>query len=278
MLELHAPAKLNLMLHITGRREDGYHEIQSWCQLINWSDTVALEVRNDREVVYGDTTEERLETEDNLCVRAARLALEHHAEGCGVNIFLHKRIVWGSGLGGGSSDAAAVLHGLNHLWGHPWKRSELAALSLRLGADVPLFVWGESAWMEGIGERLTRVAPLAGVAVVVPTPIPVDTTQAYQSVELTQWRAPIKMGTVQAHLGSNVFEQSLCERHPEISVRLRKLRESAPAGVTGSGGSVFAWCADDAQAEQVKARCPEGWGARVVNGLTRSPVLDLVGI
>ncbi len=276
-LELRACAKLNLMLHVTGRREDGYHELQSWCQMIDWSDTLELEPRADRKVTYSDTTGGELGSDDNLCVRAARLALEHHAEGHGVNMFLHKRIAWGGGLGGGSSDAAVVLHGLNHLWGDPWTRSELAALGLRLGADVPLFVWGGAAWMEGIGEKLTPMEPREGVAVVLPAPVPVDTGQAYRAVKLTQWRTPITIDVAQMHLGSNVFEPWLCARHPEIAVRLRHLRESAPAGVTGSGGSVFAWCADQAQAEQLAAQCPEDWDARVAKGLSRAPVLGLVG-
>jgi len=276
-MELHAPAKLNLMLHITARREDGYHEIQSLCQLIDWADALTLEARSDREVVYADDTQGRLEVEENLCVRAARLAMACHPEGCGVEMFLNKRIPWGGGLGGGSSDAAAILHGLNRLWGEPWEHSELAELGVRLGADVPLFVRGTPAWMEGIGEKLTPAPFISGVAVVLPPPIPINTAQAYQAVELTQWSAPITMDIAETHLGSNVFEQSLCKRYPEIAARLARLREYAPAGVTGSGGAVFAWCADRAQAERVLAQCPEEWDGRMAASLERSPVLDPSG-
>ena len=271
-MRLSAPAKLNLFLHVTGRREDGYHELQTLFQLIDYTDCVTVEPREDERFEYEDDAGEGF-GESNLCLRAAELARARHPDGCGASIFLNKRIAIGAGLGGGSSDAAAVLHGLNRLWGQPWKTEDMAMMGLELGADVPLFVRGRTAWAEGVGERLTPVDRPQGFALVLPTPSEVSTAEAFRSLELTQWSAPIKMDEMRAYWGSNVFEAFLRSRLPDVGTRLDWLRRHAPAAVTGSGGSVFAWFDDRSEAESVLALCPPEWNGRVAASLARSPLL-----
>ncbi len=275
-MRLYAPAKINLFLHVTGRREDGYHELQTLFQLIDYTDCLTIEPREDDRFEYADDTAGAF-AGSNLCLRAAELAHARHPGGCGATIFLNKRIAVGAGLGGGSSDAAAVLHGLNRLWGRPWGTEELAGIGLELGADVPLFVHGRTAWAEGVGERLTPVDRAEGFALVVPTPSEVSTAEAYRSLQLTQWSRPIKMGAADAYWGSNVFEELLRSRLPEVGTRLDWLRRYAPAAMTGSGGSVFAWFKDRGEAESVLARCPPEWSGRVAAGLARSPLLAQAG-
>ena len=271
-MRLYAPAKLNLFLHVTGRRGDGYHELQTLFQLIDYTDCLTIEPREDGRFEYADDAGRDFE-ESNLCMRAAELLRRRHPEGCGASIFLNKRIAVGAGLGGGSSDAAAVLHGLNRLWGRPWSTEELAGMGLELGADVPLFVHGRTAWAEGIGEKLTPVDRPEGFALVLSTPSEVSTAEAYGSLQLTQWCAPIKMGEADAHWGSNVFEELLRSRLPEVGTRLDWLRRHAPAAMTGSGGSVFAWFGSRGEAESVLTLCPPEWDGRVAAGLARSPLL-----
>lgn len=275
-MRLHAPAKLNLFLHVTGRREDGYHELQTLFQLIDYADCLTIEPREDDRFEYADDTDGLL-GQSSLCLRAAELARRRHPDGCGATMFLDKKIPVGAGLGGGSSDAAAVLHGLNRLWGKPWSTEELAGMGLELGADVPLFVHGRTAWAEGVGERLTPVDRPEGFALVLPTPSEVKTAEAYRALELTQWRPPIKMGELDAHWGSNVFEELLRSRLPEVGTRLDWLRRRAPSAMTGSGGSVFAWFDDRAAAESALAECPPEWNGWVAAGLARSPLLAQAG-
>ncbi len=275
-MRLYAPAKLNLFLHVTGRREDGYHDLQTLFQLIDYTDCLTIEPREDGRFEYADDVDGGF-GESNLCLRAAELARERHPGGCGASIFLNKKIAIGAGLGGGSSDAAAVLHGLNRLWGRPWSIEELAAMGLELGADVPLFVYGRTAWAEGVGEKLTPVDRPEGFALVLPTPSAVSTAEVYQSLQLTQWSAPIKMGEMDAYWGSNVFEELLRSRLPEVGTRLDWLRRYASAAMTGSGGSVFAWFDDRGEAESVLALCPPEWNGRVAASLACSPLLAQEG-
>ncbi|MCY4610752.1 MAG: 4-(cytidine 5'-diphospho)-2-C-methyl-D-erythritol kinase [Gammaproteobacteria bacterium] len=275
-MRLYAPAKLNLFLHVTDRREDGYHDLQTLFQLIDYTDCLTIESREDGRFEYADDVDVDFGG-SNLCLRAAELARERHPGGCGASIFLNKKIAVGAGLGGGSSDAAAVLHGLNRLWGRPWSIEELAAMGLELGADVPLFVYGRTAWAEGVGEKLTPVDRPEGFALVLPTPSMVSTAEVYQSLQLTQWSAPIKMGEMDAYWGSNVFEELLRSRLPEVGTRLDWLRRYAPAAMTGSGGSVFAWFDDRGEAESVLALCPPEWNGRVAASLACSPLLAQEG-
>ena len=267
-VQIKAPAKLNLLLRIVGRRADGYHKLQTLYQLIDYTDLLEITARNDAELIGCDETGAALSA-DNLCLQAAGLMRGQHKTGRGAVIVLHKRIAIGAGLGGGSSDAAAVLVGLNRLWGEPFTTAQLAEWGLQLGADVPLFVGGRTAWAEGIGERLVPVSRPPGYALVVPTPTLVSTAQAYQRLELTHRDPPITMGEVDAYWGTNVFESL---QGAEVVKRLEWLKQQAPAALSGSGGSVFAWFDRKAAAQAVQARCPSDWQAVVARGLDRSPL------
>lgn len=270
-MRLRAPAKLNLLLRVLGREADGHHRIQTLFQLIDRCDELELEDRPDPGLDYADDAGGAL-GEDHLCARAYAL-MQARCPGRGAAVRLAKRIPVGAGMGGGSSDAAAVLHGLNRLWGAGLAAAELAALGARLGADVPLFVFGRTAWGEGRGGELAPVERPPGHAVVLPPPAPESTAAAYRELELTRWSAPITMAQADAHWGENVFEDWLRRRRPETGRRLDFLRARAPAAVTGAGGAVFAWLGGRAEAERLLAQCPPEWGGFAAAGLARSPLL-----
>lgn len=275
MLRLRAPAKLNLLLRVLGREAGGYHRIQTLFQLVDRCDELELEARAAPGLDYADDTGGALGA-DHLCARAYAL-LQARRPDRGAALRLAKRIPVGAGMGGGSSDAAAVLHGLNRLWGLGLPPAELAALGARLGADVPLFVHGRTAWGEGRGGELAPVDRPPGHAVVLPPPAPVSTAAAYRALELTRPAPPITMAQADAHWGENVFEDWLRRERPEIGRRLDFLRARAPAAVTGAGGAVFAWLGGRAAAERLLAQCPPAWGGFAAAGLARSPLLAAGG-
>lgn len=270
-MRLRAPAKLNLLLRVLGREADGYHRIQTLYQLIDCCDELELRARAEPGLDYADDAGGALGP-DHLCARAYAL-LQPRRPDAGAALRLAKRIPVGAGLGGGSSDAAAVLHGLNRLWGLRLPAAELAALGAQLGADVPLFVHGRTAWGEGRGGELAPLDRPPGHAVVLPPPAPVSTAEAYRELELTRWSAPVTMAQADAHWGENVFEDWLRRTRPEIGRRLDFLRARAPAAVTGAGGAVFAWLGDRAAAARLLAQCPPAWGGFAAAGLARSPLL-----
>lgn len=269
-----APAKLNLFLHVVGRRADGYHLLQTLFQIVDLVDTVTLSVRVDGEIRRIDPLP-GVAVEDDLCVRAAR-ALQR-AAGCalGADIALHKRIPIGGGLGGGSSDAATVLVALNEIWETKLNSGDLAAIGVQLGADVPIFVQMHSAWAEGIGEVLQPVETDGQVFVVVYPGVHVATPQIFSAPELTR---DTPLTTIARFLSGeptrNDLEPVVRARHREVDAALRWLSNHARARMSGSGSCVFATLVDEAQAHAVAAVCPEGWRAFVVRGLARSPLRD----
>ena len=240
-----APAKLNLFLHILGRRPDGYHELQTCFQFVDLCDEISLEVRADgrirRVAAIADVAEEA-----DLCVRAAR-ALQS-AAGCalGADISVLKRIPMGGGLGGGSSDAATCLVALNRLWQLRWPIDDLAALGLKLGADVPVFVRGRAAWAEGIGERLTPLyppfAPSETNYLILKPNIGVSTAEVFQDIELTRNSAPITIHGFLASGGRNDCLSVVRRRYPEVARALDWLSGFGPARLTGTGACVFLAC------------------------------------
>lgn len=267
-----APAKLNLMLHVTGRRADGYHELQTVFQLVDFCDALQFEVDDSGSV-------QRLEgaagvaDDDDLVVRAAR-ALQPHAPrpGAGVRIRLRKRIPQGGGLGGGSSDAATTLVVLNRLWGCGLNFDELAAIGLKMGADVPIFVHGSNAWAEGVGERLTPVELPPRWFLIVHPGVSVGTREVFQAPELTR-NSPLT--TIRAFLGSggrNDCEPVVRQRFPAVAEALDWLSRYAPARLTGTGSCIFAAFDRAADAERVAARVPDIWRGFVARGLDRSPL------
>ena len=239
-----APAKLNLFLHITGRRADGYHQLQTLFQLLDVGDTIAF-TPNASGALRRVTAVAGVAAEDDLCVRAARLLQQAAGVSQGIDIALTKRIPLGGGLGGGSSDAATTLLALNSLWDLRWSLQELAALGLQLGADVPVFIHGHSAWAEGVGEVLTPVELAPTVFVILRPPTPVATAAAFSAFaqarasQLTPYSAPITIRDFHAGHTRNDLEASVRRGHPEVDKALNWLSQFGAARMTGSGACVF---------------------------------------
>ncbi len=270
-----APAKLNLFLNVLGRRADGYHEIQTMFRLIDAGDRLEIGVRPDGAIVRSNAIA-GLPSESDLCVRAARLLQERGGTRLGADIRLDKRLPIGGGLGGGSSDAATVLIALNRLWGLDLPRDRLLAIALELGADVPVFVFGESAWGEGIGERLTPIAlPAAWYVVLVP-PVQVSTASVFNDVELTRNSNRITMSAFFAGCVRNDLEPVVCRLYPAVQACRDWLRRQAPARLTGSGGCVFASFAEERRAREVLAARPSDMEGFVAQGLDRHPLRDMI--
>ena len=277
-----APAKLNLFLHVVGRRPDGYHLLQGAFTLIDRCDEIRIRVRSDG-VIARVNDVPGVPAEEDLAVRAARRLQQATGSALGADIEVGKRIPMGGGLGGGSSDAATVLMALDRLWGTRVAAPELRALGEGLGADVPFFLFGESAWVEGIGERISPLAvPLRWYAVLDP-PEPVPTAAIFAAPELTRDTEPLKMEDFSAHpervFGNRVangLENVVVARYPAVGARLAWLRSRAPARMTGSGGCVFAAFESREAAQRVIDALPEGMQGFVARGLERHPMRELV--
>ena len=277
-LGLPAPAKLNLFLHVTGRRADGYHTLQTAFQLIDLADWLDFERRDDGQIVReGDL---RWDAGDDLAVRAA-LALRQ-ATGCrlGASIRVTKNIPTGSGMGGGSSDAATTLIALNRLWGLRLARPDLAAIALPLGADVPFFLHGTNAFAEGVGEELhTVTTPPAWYAVIWPQ-VHVSTREIFTDPGLTRDTKATKIADFSAAagllpqtlFGANDLEPVARRRFPEIDQALAHLQRHGPARMTGSGSAVFAPMASSDEARYAVAECAPHWGRWAVRGLSEHPL------
>jgi 4-diphosphocytidyl-2-C-methyl-D-erythritol kinase len=273
-----APAKLNLFLHVTGRRADGYHSLQTAFCLIDLADTLRFTARADGEVTLRRPLA-GVPPEQELCARAATLLKRATGHGEGVDIDLEKRIPVGGGLGGGSSDAATTLVVLNHLWRLGLKREELQRLALELGADVPLFVFGSNAFAEGVGEILTPLAlPAAWYLVLVP-PVAVPTAAVFAAPELTRDAKPIRItaffdGLKQRAL-RNDLEPVVSKRYPEVAHHLAWLKQHGEARMSGSGACVFAEFSTESAARAVHAQLPQAMRGFVARGLERHPLQGL---
>ncbi len=269
-----APAKLNLNLYIIGRREDGYHLLQSVFRLLEWGDTVWLRVRDDDRVVRHAGAEGVSEKAD-LAVRAARLLQTHCAVGIGADLAIDKQIPLGGGLGGGSSDAASVLVGLNLLWGCRLDVENLASLALQLGADVPVFVHGRNSIVEGIGERLTPVQLPYRWYVLLDPGIPVASGALFQTPELTRNAPARKLAGLLSRVAmDNAFEPVVRARYPELCAALDWAGKFGRARLSGTGATVFLELESEATARTVAAQCPLTLKARVVRGMDHSALLD----
>ncbi len=269
-LTVPAPAKLNVFIHVTGRRADGYHLLESLFVAIDYADTLRLERREDGAIVR-TTDLPGLPAESDLTVRAARALQQHTGCRSGVSIAIDKRIPQGGGLGGGSSDAASVLLALNRLWGLGLTREALMRIGLTLGADVPFFIFGAPAIARGVGEVLTEVSlPTSWACVVVP-PIGVPTATIFTAPELTRDTASAKINVFSEGYGRNDLQAVAASRFPDVAVALAGLVEqSSSARMTGSGGCVFALFASEVEAASalaaMKAAAPatEGFVARTL--------------
>ncbi len=267
-----APGKVNLFLHVTGRRPDGYHTLESLMAPIDLADTLTVERRDDGAIARLGAVVGVTEADD-LTGRAAR-ALQHASgTGLGVGYTLDKRIPLGAGLGGGSSDAASMLLALNRLWDLRWTRTTLADLALALGADVPFFVGGTPALARGIGERLQAVSlPTSWLVLVVP-PVHVSTAAIFAAPELTRSSPSVKMNVFSAVYGRNDLEPVAAARFPGVALALDELRRVAPhARLSGSGAAVFAAFASEREARAARARLSAPAEARVVRTLARHPL------
>jgi len=270
-----APAKLNLFLHVVGRRPDGYHLLQTAFRLIDLCDWLRFTPRENGEVRLARAIPGVLEDE-NLVVRAARLLQADGQARAGVEIDLEKNIPIGGGLGGGSSDCATTLAVLNRLWGLKLPAERLAEMALALGADVPFFLFGRNAFGEGIGERLARLdLPQAWYVVLVP-PVSVPTRVIFAAPELTRNSKTIKISGFSAGFGRNDLEPVVCRRHAEVAAHLEWLRQFGDARMSGSGACVFAEFAAEREARSVHSRMPAEMRGFVVRGLDRQPLTVLL--
>jgi len=270
-----APAKLNLFLHVTGRRTDGYHVLQTVFRIIDFCDWLRFSPRDDGEVRLARGIP-GVAAADNLVVRAARLLQREGGADAGVDIDLEKNIPVGGGLGGGSSDCATTLAALNALWELNLGGERLAEMGLTLGADVPFFLFGRNAFGEGIGERLTALdLPEAWYVVLVP-PVAVSTQAIFAAPELTRNSKTIKISSFSASFGRNDLEPVVCRRHPEVAKHLEWLRRFGDARMSGSGACVFAEFAAEREARSVHSRMPADMRGFVVRGLDRQPLAALL--
>ncbi len=294
-----APAKVNLFLHVTGRRADGYHLLQSVFRLIDFNDVLHIKVRADGVISRAKDIPEVPESQD-LCIRAALLLQQHTGCALGADIAVDKYIPMGGGLGGGSSDAASVLLALNSLWQLGLSRAELMALGLKLGADVPFFIFGENAWVEGIGEQMQPVALPATHYVIVTPQVHVSTAEIFSAEELTRNTIATTIAAFSGVVSAvdspgvskqdrslapitfhNDLESVVCQRHPAVASCLEWLSQFAQARMSGSGASVFVEVSNKAQAQQILAQVPRQIAgvpvfACAASGLDRHPLYNSV--
>ena len=264
-LTLPAPAKLNLFLHITGRRADGYHELQTLFQFLDHGDELGFALREDGEI-HLRTPIDGVPHDNNLIVRAARLLQQESGTPLGADIWLDKRLPMGGGIGGGSSDAATTLLGLNHLWQTGLDEDHLAALGLRLGADVPVFVRGRAAFAEGVGEQLQAVELSEPWFLVAVPQVFVSTAEVFSAPELTRNTPPIKVRSLLEGGGHNDCQPVVEARYPEVRNALILLNKFVPARLTGTGACVFGSFPNRDDADKVARQLPATLPSFVAQG------------
>jgi 4-diphosphocytidyl-2-C-methyl-D-erythritol kinase len=278
LLTYPAPGKLNLFLHVTGRRADGYHLLQTVFRFIDYGDVLHFRERQDGSIRRVNSVLD-IPAEEDICVKAARLLQQETQVRRGVEIRLQKRLPVGGGLGGGSSDAATVLLAMNRIWGVDLKRHELAELGLRLGADVPVFIFGESAFGEGIGERLQPISLSPAWYLVLVPPVAVATRKVFEHPDLTRNSPPITITAFSVVQGQNDLEAVVCRSYPEVAAHLDWLRSQARdtgfAALTGSGACVFAEFETEEAARRVASLLPPRMNGFVAQGLDRHPLHGL---
>jgi 4-diphosphocytidyl-2-C-methyl-D-erythritol kinase len=270
-----APAKLNLLLRIVGRRPDGYHRLQTVFQLLDWGDVVRIRLRSDGKIQRVGPQSYVVAEKDDLTVRAAKSLQTSAKLPFGADISIEKRIPLGGGFGGGSSDAATTLVALNRLWGAGFNEDRLAQLGLTLGADVPVFVRGRTAWAEGVGEILVPVDLPESAYLIVDSGVSVPTGELFQAPELTRDAAPATISDfVSGTVRGNAFEPVLRRLHPAVDSALSVLSQYGEACLTGTGGGCFVRFAKREAAEAAMRKLPPGLKAWIAMGVPRSPLLD----
>jgi len=270
-----APAKLNLFLHVVGRRDDGYHLLQTLFRFIDFGDTLHFTSREDG-MVRRVSMLDGVPQEQDLCVRAARLLQQECGCPLGVDIVLEKRIPLGGGLGGGSSDAATTLLALNRLWQLGLSRQHLMQIGLSLGADVPVFIFGENAFAEGIGEQLQAYSLPDVWYVVLFPPVHIPTAQIFMHPELTRNTISLRIRDLSLRALQNDLQSVVCGLYPEVAQHLSWLGQFAEARMTGSGACVFAGFSNAGQAQAVLEQLPQDMRGIVAHGLPCHPLRDFV--
>lgn len=275
-LRLSAPAKLNLFLHITGRRSDGYHELETLFQFLDYSDELSFYWRDDQQLtMHCNIT--ALNQPDNLIIRAAEM-LRHHAqtstgtEPRGVHIDLQKNIPFGGGLGGGSSDAATTLLALRALWELPISDAELQQIGLQLGADVPIFIAGHAAFAQGVGEQFQPAEPEQCYYLIVDPAVHISTAEIFQHPQLKRDTTSLSWPVWNWHTTTNNCEPLVRQLYPEVAKALDWLVQYAPARLTGTGACLFGRFASSTEAHDVLRLLPSPWRGFVARGINESPV------
>ncbi|TDJ62197.1 MAG: 4-(cytidine 5'-diphospho)-2-C-methyl-D-erythritol kinase [Proteobacteria bacterium] len=266
-----APAKLNLFLHITGRRPDGYHLLQTVFQFLDYADQLTFNITENGKVMQMIPLS-GIDEGDDLTVRAAILLQAETKTEKGVEIYLNKSIPVGAGLGGGSSDAATTLLVLNELWGANLERTRLVELALQLGADVPVFVAGHAAWAEGVGEILTPIEPEERWYAVMVPPVQVSTQRVFEELGLTAYGPPSKIRDFHAGRVRNDLEVVVCRCYPDVDRALQWLAQFGEARITGSGACVYLPVKDQGEGAQIVERRPEWLEGFVARGVNRHPL------
>ena len=277
ILRLPAPAKLNLMLHITGRRDDGYHLLETVFQFIDLCDRLEFEL-NPNGYIERRPSNSPVSAEEDILMRTATLLQSRYRVKSGVSIAIDKKIPIGGGLGGGSSDAATCLLALNQIWQLGLSLEQLARFGLEIGADVPVFVAGRSAWATGIGERLQPIELDLPIYLVIDPKIEVSTAQIFAAQELTRNCDPLTIRAFLRGSGTNVCEPVVRKLYPQVAAALDWLGQFAPARMSGTGACVFAAFDSLEQAEGVKLRVPKNWTAFVARALNVNPVHQQLGL
>jgi 4-diphosphocytidyl-2-C-methyl-D-erythritol kinase len=281
-----APAKINLMLHITGRREDGYHELQTVFQFIDYADELSFKIRHD-DVIVRHSDGFSVPQDEDIIIRAAKALREHYrvnntaTRSFGVDIELVKKIPMGAGLGGGSSDAATTLLVLNRLWEMSFSIDELADIGLALGADVPVFIRGFAAFAEGVGEKISPISPPEKWYLLLIPPVHISTKEIFCNPELTRDTSAIKICDLSRHQWRNDCTAVVVKHYPEVSQAFEIINKYSKASMSGTGAAVFAGFDTEAQAEAVLQKIKENtavgsWICFVAKGLNESPLHHLL--
>ncbi|MCV2403721.1 4-(cytidine 5'-diphospho)-2-C-methyl-D-erythritol kinase [Marinomonas sp. C2222] len=270
-MQLPSPAKLNLFLHITGRRENGYHDLQTIFQFIDLCDTLEFTLTNDNQVTLTPDIE-GVATTDNLIYKAAKLLFPHRKNSTsGIHISLTKQLPMGGGIGGGSSNAATTLLALNTLWECQLSLPELADLGITLGADIPIFVMGFSAFAEGVGEKLQKVEPKTPYYLLLKPDCHVSTGQIFTDKYLTRDTPPIKMSHALELGGHNDCLEIVIKHNPEVEEAYFWLKNHGDAKLTGTGACVFLACESFLEAEKIQQNTPKKWQSWICRGFNTSP-------
>lgn len=270
-IQLISPAKLNLFLHVNGRLENGYHELQTLFQFLDYGDKISLTLNNEK-LVNLLTPVDGVANEDNLIVKAANILLPKNTTDLGIDIAIDKILPMGGGLGGGSSNAATILLALNKMWKINLPLDELAKLGLSLGADVPIFVRGFAAFAEGVGEKLERAEPKEYWYLVSKPDCHISTQEVFQHPDLPRNTPKISPQNLDTEHRQNDCEVVVTKRHPEVAKLLATLIEYAPSRMTGTGACIFTRCTTENEARHIQAQLPQNIDSFVAKGVNQSPV------